>query len=561
VASSPISRRTFLSKGAATAGAAAIVGIGGPTMLSACSSSSSGSSSSTSVVANPDAGVGMGTPKRGGTAIIGTTADIDGFYPASNHRDTNGFLYANTIYDPLTAVAADGSIQPYLAQSVTPDPEYVNWTLTLRPGVTFSDGSPLDAAVVKANFDALASSALTGTPLQILEGVSVVNDSTVTFTCKTPTVSFPALLTSQAGYIVGQSMIDGADDPTPPKPVGTGPFSYANWEPNSSFTATRNPHYWRPGYPYLDQVTFKPIADTTQREQTLKTGGVDLIISIDANTIGHFDSLSGYQVVDSLGDKLGEPDMDFIMLNCLASPTNDLGIRQALAKAINYPLIQQTFGGGLAKPVNGLFPQGSEYWSETGYPTYDPEGAKALVSAYKAQHGTPSLTLTTIPDPRLIRAVQFIQQMWQQVGFKVAVSEIEQATLITNAITGQFQAYTYQQFAAADPDLNFYWWSSKTVEKVGGISLNFARNSDPQIDAYILQGRESPDPATRIAAYQGINERLAADLPYLWLEQTPWSAVGNSQIQNFANATLPSGQAAKKFDNGIFFPTQIWMAG
>ena len=71
---------------------------------------------------------------RGGTLTIGTIAEIDGFYPPTNHWDTNGFLYANAVYDPLMAMAADGTIQPYLAQSMTPNATFDVWTMTLRPG-------------------------------------------------------------------------------------------------------------------------------------------------------------------------------------------------------------------------------------------------------------------------------------------------------------------------------------------------------------------------------------------------------------------------------------------
>ena len=84
---------------------------------------------------------------------------------------------------------------------------------------------------------------------------------------------------------------------------------------------------------------------------------------------------------------------------------------------------------------------------------------------------------------------------------------------------------------------------------------------DPQIETALLSGRRSPDPATRIKAYQTVNERLAQDLPYIWLGQTVWSAVGDTRIQNFANPILPDGSPGQPFDNGIFFPTQIWMAG
>ena len=78
-----------------------------------------------------------------------------------------------------------------------------------------------------------------------------------------------------------------------PKPVGTGPFMYADWQPNSHFTAIRNPNYWRKGLPYLDQITFKPIPDTSQREATLRSGGVDMIESVNPTTITNFSGSGG----------------------------------------------------------------------------------------------------------------------------------------------------------------------------------------------------------------------------------------------------------------------------
>lgn len=558
-----LSRRKFLSSSAAAAGGAALIGVGGPVALAGCASSTSSGSSATSggAASAASAGVGTGTPRRGGSAILATTSEIDGFYPPSNHWDATGFLYANTVFDPLVAVGADGSAQPYLAESVTPNPDNTVWTVRLRPGVTFSDGSALTSSVLKANFDALKASPLTGIALQIVEKAAIVDPLSVAFTCTGPNVAFPYYLTSQVGYVFGTAMIDAASGSGPATPVGTGPFVYSSWQPNDHFTATRNPHYWRPGYPYLDAITFRPIADTTQRESTLKTGAVDLIYSADPNTVDHFNGVSGYQVVTNLHDTVGEPDMDFVMLNCAKPPTDDLRVRQALAHGLDATALAKLFGGGLEQPATGLFPPGSPYYSPTTYPTFDQAAARSLVHQYAAQHGTPSVQLGTVTDPRLSRVVQAIQQMWQQVGFDVSLQIIDQASFITNAITGDFQAYTFEQFSAADPDLNYVWWSTTTIAAPGKIGLNFARNADPQIEQAMVAARGETNRAARIADYQKVNERFAVDLPYLWLGRTVWSEVSNQRLQNFAGMVLPDGTRAKPFDNGVSFTAQMWMAG
>ena len=552
-----ITRRTFLSTGAKAGGGVVLAGAAG-SALAACGSSS-GSSTSTAAAGTP--GVGTGTPVTGGSLTVGLVAEIDGFYPPSNHWDTNGFIYANTLYDPLMAIGADGTIQPYLCQSMTANATFDSWTMTLRPNVTFHDGSALTAAVVVSNYNELKASLLTGQALAQVTAVSATDPMTVVYTLAAPNPGFPAGLTSQLGYVVGQSMIDSVKSGNKsPTPVGTGPFVFQNWQPNDHFTATRNPHYWRTGLPYLDQITFRPIPDTIQRESTIKTGGVDMLQSTDPLTIKRFEGQSGYQVVDTRTGVLGEPTMAFIMLNTTTAPTNDINIRKALAMSLNQGTIQKIFGGGFAKPVNGLFLSDSPYYSDPGYPAYDPAMAKQLVSQYTAQHGQPKITLVTITDPRLAQVVQIIQQMWKQVGFDVSISQIEQANLITEFITGEFQAATSYQFGAIDPDLNYVWWSTTTVKPVGSIGLNFPRNSDPVIEQNMLTGRHSSDQATRVKAYQTVNSQLAKDLPYVWLQQYLFSEVATSRVQNFANPTLPSGAKQYPYDEGIFVPTQIWLS-
>jgi peptide/nickel transport system substrate-binding protein len=125
-----------------------VLGAGASSVLAGCSSSSS---SPTTTAGSSTAGSKPGTPKRGGALVVGTIAEIDGFYPPTNHWDTNGFLYANAVFDPLMAVASDGTIKPYLCQSMTSNSTFDTWTMTLRPGIKFSDGSALTSAVVPSS--------------------------------------------------------------------------------------------------------------------------------------------------------------------------------------------------------------------------------------------------------------------------------------------------------------------------------------------------------------------------------------------------------------------------
>jgi peptide/nickel transport system substrate-binding protein len=434
--------------------------------------------------------------------------------------------------------------------------------MMLRPGVMFNDGSALTASVVKANFVALKASALASQALQQLRSVDAPDAMTVVFTLNEPVPDFPVALTTQAGYMVGQAMIEQASSNpgSTLKPVGTGPFVYSQWQVGSSFSATRNPHYWRGGLPYLDQITFKPIPDTSQREATLKTGGADLIVTLDPTTAERF-ATSGYRVIDSSRAVIGEPTMGFILLNTAVPPTHDLRIRQALAKGMDQAQLQKLFWGKFVRPVDGLFVPGSPYYSATGYPAFDPSGARELVAAYQAEHGTPSLQITATADPRLTQLVEVIQQMWGQVGFHVSTGITEQAELISDLLAGKFQAVPSAQFGTVDPNLNYVWLSTTTVSPVGTIGLNFPRNDDTKIESALLAARTATDEATKVAAFRTVNERLAQDLPYLWIGQDIFVLVADGRVEGIEAFTLPDGAPGYGYNEGVFFPVQVGLNG
>jgi peptide/nickel transport system substrate-binding protein len=542
-------RRAFLARGATTAAAFGLAGVGLPTLLAGCSSKTTSTPKGLSVP-----GVGIGTPKRGGSITVGLNSEIDGFLPSTNHFDNSGLTYANTIYDTLTVVAADGSAKPYLAQSVTPNTDMTVWTITLRPGVKFHDGSDLDAEVLRQNIQSLQSSALTGQALRgVVDSVSTVSGLAVQVKCAEPIVAFPHYLATQVGYVVALAQLESQSST---KPIGTGPFSLVTWVPNDHLTAKRNPNYWRKGFPYLDEVTYKPIAVDQSRENSLKSQTIDLMVTRDPNAIKDLRDNPSYQQV--LNPSVGQDDMDFVILNTSVEPTNDPLVRQALAHAINVDELVKLFGAGVAKPNLSLFPPGSPYRAaENNFPTYDLAKAKALVAQAAPNHGgTIKIALATITDPRLLNEIQAIASMWEQAGIQTTVSSVEQVTFIDNLVTGQFQAYTDEMFGATDPDLNYVWLSPTTA--IPPIALNFARNKDDALEAALQKGRTTSDSSERIQAYQEVDKRLSADLPYLWASLATWSLTGSTSVANFNNLTLPDGSRALGFSNGVFDPTPTW---
>jgi ABC-type transport system substrate-binding protein len=546
-------RRTFLNRGASTAAGLALAGAGAPALLSACGGSSAPSPSRGSKTTTP--GVSTAKPVRGGSVTIGMSSDIDGFLPASSHFDNTGLTYANAVFDTLTSVAADASIRPHLAASVTPNPDR---TVKLRPNVEFHDGSPLTADVVLQNFKALQSSALTGQAVAPITSATTSGELTILFHCDEPLVAFPAYLSTQVGYVIALSQLDNTAGGSQ-NPVGTGPFKIVSWQPNDHFILRRNPNYWRKGLPYLDQVTFKPIVSDQSRESSLRSGTIDLMVSHDPGIIADLQHDSGFQQVTDLTQTAGQPDMDFICLNTTVAPLDDLTVRQALAYATDPAEVVKLFGRGVLTPNTSLFPEGSIYRAaDNGYPKFNLTKAKQLVAKAQQSHGGPiTIPLVDITDPRQAEIIQALGNMWEAAGFKVTLNQIEQVTYISDLVEGKFSAAADEQFSAPDPDLNYVWMSSTTAS--GPIALNFARNKDPLIEAALQKGRTSSDKEARIEAYQTVDKRLSADLPYLWFSRAPWSITGSDSVENFANPILPDGTRGLGFTGGVFTPTQIWM--
>ncbi len=451
-------------------------------------------------------------------------------------------------------------MQPYLASSIVPNADYTVWTITLRSNIKFHDGTPLNADALHLNLSKQAASLLTGSAFtHMIAGTAVTGPLSVAVSMTRPWVPFPYYLAQpQTAYVAAPSMLNSSTGTS--HPIGTGPFVFDEWVPNSHFTATANPDYWRPGLPYLDRITFKPIIEPSARNEALETGTIDIMHTNSPAAILNFRGNKKYAYVDNSESNsiLGQPTINCLMMNTSKAPFNNRKLRTALAMASSARLYSKEIDLGVNAPVNGMFLRGSPYYTNTSYPSYNPKGAAKLVKQIAKETGSPvSFTLTCTNDTEVIRSAQYVKQNYGNVGVTVNINVISQSALINNAIAGSYEAVTWRQFGAVDPDLNYVWWSTTTVAPP--LSLNMARNSDPRIEAALLTGRTSSDRATRVKAYQKVNQYLGQDIPYIYTDRTTWAVVANPNVQNFVNATTPSGSKAYSFDEGVIWPAQIWI--
>jgi peptide/nickel transport system substrate-binding protein len=548
-------RRTLLAGGAAAA-----AGMAGATALGLDFGGIAGATTN-----GPGRnGISSAKPKKGGSLVFGVDAEESGFNPTTARFDEVGVMYARTVFDPLTIINAKGQWEPYLAESVVANADNTSFVITLRPNVVFHDGTPCDGAAMLTNFQAQKASLLLGIILgPVLESVSQTGPLSVTLNFKTPWAPFPLYLAGgiggQSAYMCAPSMLAAPNGGTS-NPVGTGPFIFKQWVPNSHFTATANPHYWRPGLPYLDEITFKPIIDEEARAEALESGTIDIMVTDTPQIITQFRGNKKYAYIDDSSHIVGEPDMGCILLNCEAAPFNNPTARRAAAMAINRNQYVKEIDDGVNSVSDGLFTPGSPYFSATAYPKYNPTEAKKLVKQVEKSTGKPlSFTFGSTNGPAALREQEYLQQALQNVGFKVTNNTVEQNDLINIALDGKFQALEWRQFGAVDPDLNYIFWSSTTILS-STLSVNMARNADPQIQAALELGRSSTNPAVRAKAYQTVNKRMAIDLPYLWLDRSLWSVESTLKVQNWNNPTTPTGAPAKGMIAGSIWLGQIWLS-
>jgi ABC-type transport system substrate-binding protein len=489
-------------------------------------------------------------PVSGGELVYGIGAESDGWNPTTNAWGPDGVQVSRSVYDPLAAYDADGAVQPFLAESITPNDDATEWTITLREGVTFHNGDPLTAEAVKVTLEGHRDSALTAPTMAPLEQVRVVDDLTAVVEMASPWVAFPAILTAQVGVIPHPSIIEGNVND---EPIGTGPFQFVEWVPDNRFVAERNDSYWREGLPYLDRIEYRPLIDFEARRSAFDAGDIDVFLG------GAAEDIERYSAEAEAGDDVqyfadrGENEEGFVQLNLEAPPFDDLRVRQALAYATDAETYNQVIDLGVLRIARGPFVPESPFYVDTGFPTFDLARAQALVEEVEAETGEElSFTLINTSDDFSRGQSGILQEMWEQAGFDVEVAFTEQTQYILDVLAGDYQAAAWRQFGSPDPDGDYQWWQSEST-------LNFARVKDPEIDAALDLGRESNDPDERIEAYATLQQRFTDLLPYIWLAHVEWGIIAKPYVQGLADSTLPDGTEAKPFITGTHRVEQIWV--
>jgi peptide/nickel transport system substrate-binding protein len=507
------------------------------------------------------------TPVPGGSITYGLEAETNGGYCLQEAQlAISGIQVTRTLYDTLTAPDEDGKIQPFLAKSVEPNADYTEWTIKIPDGIKFSDGTTLDAQLVADNLNAYAGKYPARKPqlfifvfLDVKE-IKATDASTVVVSTARPWVAFPWFLWSSSRLgIMGRSQLDASSTDCANKLVGTGPFMLDHWTVNQELVAKKNPNYWMKDtdgnqLPYLDQVTYKPIAEVAQRVNALESGQIDLMHTSDTEQLAK--RLRPMQKKGDIGllesDKFGETN--YSMLNSSKPPFDNIHARKAVAYATNNELLIKVRGGGIGQPASGPFAEGVEgYLEDTGYPGFDVEKAKEEAAAYKKDTGKDlEFTYSYVTSESGALTAQELQTEMADAGIKMTPAPAgDQATTINKALAHDFQAVGWRNHPGADPDTQYVWWQSTSP-------VNFGSINDPQLDKLLADGRSETDPAKRQKIYEDLNKLFASQVYNVWGSWTVWAVAYQSNVHGLLGPTMPSGANFPGLGAGHFV-TGMWV--
>ena len=509
-------------------------------VVSACSTDTSNSTPS------GDGGGGSGSndggaPVKGGTLTFGVNAETDGWNPTSSQWAGAAYQVAQAFYDPLVTFGADRKPHPNLAESIEPNADYTAWTIKLRSGITFHDGTPLDSAALKNQLDKDVASFLVGQAFKSVKSTEVVDDLTVKVTMNEPWVAFPAVLAGQGGFMASPKQLDAEGAASTDKPIGTGPYVFKEWVRDDHLTVTRNPNYWRKDVAYPDTITFRPIPDDQTRLASLQSGDIDVTNTFVASQILSARRDQSLQIKEFDSDTL-----TMMMMNTAKAPVDDVRVREALALATDQEEIGKIVGRGLSQIATSPYTKDSPWYAESGYPTKpDVAKAKSLIDAYKQDKGVSGnlkFTVGCTPTPNNKQAMDIVKNQWSEVGVDIDLKYTEQASYVNDALNGDYVVNCWAQLGATDPDGDSIWWKSANANPPGELALNFMRLKDPEIDAALQEGHSNPDPEARKAAYAKVWERFAVEYPYAYLSHPHGSVIWTGRVHGVGDATLPDGE-------------------
>lgn len=339
-------------------------------------------------------------------------------------------LYSN-VFEGLTRFMGDGSVVPGLAQSWEVSDDGLTYTFKLQSGVTFHDGTTMDAEDVKFSLDRIAAEDSANAQKALYAAISevtVIDPMTVEIKLSEPNGNMLFNLAWGDAVIVAPESIENIKQ----APIGTGAFKFDSWTQGDKVELSKNADYW--GTPAkLDKVTFKFISDPTAAFAAVMAEDIDVFSQFPApENLPQFEADPRFQVL--IGSTEGET---ILSTNNKMPPFDNVKVREALAHAIDRQAIIDGAMFGYGTPIGTHFaPHNPAYVDLTEMSNFDPEKAKALL----AEAGFPDGFETTLdlPPPSYARrGGEIIAAQLAAVGIKAEIRNVEWAQWLETVFKGK----------------------------------------------------------------------------------------------------------------------------
>ena len=464
-------------------------------------------------------------PRRGGELLVAFDGTAVSTFALDPHN--SGFAPHNrvmrSIYDSLTRLLPDQSIGPWLAESWQISPDRKSYDFSLRRGVKFHDGTPFDAAALKANFDRLSDpkNALTSRPsLGPYLSSEVIAEDKLRVVLSEPYSPFLRDLSMTKLAIVSPSAVAKSGQTFAQNPVGTGPFRFAGLKPGIEIRLERNPDYhWaagpdsRTGPAYLDKLTFKNVPEESTRVAVLQSGQVHAADLIPPQHLASIKSDPRFNVLEK---ELLNTNYA-LALNVAKAPWDDEEIRRAVRLSLDIDAIVRviylgTFPRAWSPLSPSMFGSAEKDLANSWRP--DPARAKAILTQKGWIPGSDGvrekdgkrLTIKFIDSQgnreKRLDVVQLVRRQLADSGIALSIDSQPSGVTSAKLASNDFDLYGGASFHG-DPDILRQSYVPGARSAASG-----NRVADPELNEWLIQAAREPDGTHRQELYRSAQRKI-----------------------------------------------------
>ena len=439
-----------------------------------------------------------------------------------------------TIYEGLTALDKDLRIQPALAESWSVAADGKSYTFKIRAGVTFHNGAAMEAADVAASLKRVMAKEIASplaSRLAAVDTVAATDATTLEIKLKEPSAP---LLASLATLAIVPRAFEADKDGLQKVPVGTGPFKFTEWQPNSFILLSKHDGYWKKGLPKVAGVKFNIVPESATRQAGIGSGQYAILPNIDAATALQLKGRPNVKLAETL-----ELAYTLIGFNTSKPPFDNPKVREAANMALNRTEIVQAALFGLGVPGGPLSPALKDWAVDVAqFPCYAPDAAKAQAQLKAAGFDKPvKVTMMVLPRQDIKDIAQVAQSQLNKAGFEVELKTPELGQFIQDWRNSNFDLFASTNAGSVDPDDYFF-----RTFRTGG-STNVFKYSNADVDALLDKARATLDVAARKAAYADVQKKLACEGPVAHLAYGQLFTAQRANVAGFdilANRSLSS---------------------